>query len=48
MNDRDLWNRAYMELGRTPAEPEPAERRRQDRAIYLIAVITLAVLAAVI
>lgn len=45
MND---WDRAYLQLGRSKPDPEPAERRRQDRAIYLIAVITLAVLAAVI
>lgn len=42
MNDRDLWNAAYMGRNRTPPEPEPAERRRQDRAIYLVAVIAVA------
>ena len=42
MNNPESWDAAYMGRNRTPPEPEPAERRRQDRAIYLVAVIAVA------
>lgn len=37
------WDRAYVSRNRTPQEPEPVERRRQDWALYLVAVIAVAV-----
>jgi hypothetical protein len=45
MND---WDRAYLDLGRSKPDQEPAERRRQDLSLYLIAALALVVLAAVI
>jgi hypothetical protein len=42
------WDRAYLNLAREANKPEPAERRRADVALYIVAAIALVVLAAVI
>lgn len=38
------WDRAYLSRNRTPQEPEPDAHRAADIALYIVAVIAVAVM----